>query len=113
MFARHRADELIVQTQFVRNQMVEAWPSASERTSIIPHIQIGRDLTSTPIQDDGRLFLFFGRIWAYKGLEYLIRAEPLITARVPEATILIAGEGENFSHYRRMMVHPDRFIVDN
>jgi len=113
MFARHRADELIVQTQFVRNQMVEAWPSASERTSIIPHIQIGRDLTSTPIRDDGRLVLFFGRIWAYKGLEYLIRAEPLITARVPEATILIAGEGENFSHYRRMMVHPDRFIVDN
>jgi glycosyltransferase involved in cell wall biosynthesis len=112
-FVRHRADELIVQTQFVRNLVVEAWPAASQRISVIPHIQIGRDSTSTPIQDDGRLVLFFGRIWAYKGLEYLIRAEPLITARVPEATILIAGEGENFSHYRRMMVHPDRFIVDN
>src|SRR4029077_824531 len=49
----------------------------------------------------------------YKGLEYLIRAEPLITARVPEGTILISGGGEKLSHYRRMMVHPDRFIVDN
>lgn len=112
-FLRHRADELIAQTQFVRNQVVEAWPAASERISVIPHIQIGRNSTSPPIQDEGRLVLFFGRIWAYKGLEYLIRAEPLITARVPEATILIAGEGESFSHYRRMMVHPDRFIVDN
>jgi glycosyltransferase involved in cell wall biosynthesis len=112
-FARHQADELIVHTQFVRNQVVEAWPSASERISVIPHIQIGRDSTPAPIQDDGRLVLFFGRIWAYKGLEYLIRAEPLITARVPEAAILIAGEGEDFSPYRRMMVHPDRFVVDN
>jgi len=26
--------------------------------------------------------LFFGRIWEYKGLEYLIKAEPLITSRI-------------------------------
>jgi len=43
----------------------------------------------------------------------LIRAEPLITARVPKTRILIAGQGEDFSRYARMMVHPERFIVYN
>ena len=113
MFARHQADELIVHTRFVRNQIIGGCSAGTERISVIPHIQIGRDSSSTPIRDDGRLILFFGRIWPYKGLEYLIGAEPLITARVPEAKILIAGQGEDFSYYDRMLVHPDRFIVDN
>jgi glycosyltransferase involved in cell wall biosynthesis len=112
-FARRQADELIVHTRFVREQVIGEFPASAERISVIPHIQIGRDWLSTLIRDDGGVILFFGRIWPYKGLEYLIRAEPLITARVPEANILIAGQGENFSHYYQMMVHPDRFIVDD
>jgi len=46
-------------------------------------------------------------------LEYLIRAEPLITAQVPDARIIIAGRGEDFSRYRQMMVHPEHFVVHN
>jgi glycosyltransferase involved in cell wall biosynthesis len=57
--------------------------------------------------------LFFGRIWEYKGLEFLIRAEPLITAEVPDARIVIAGHGEDFARYRQIMIHPDRFTVYN
>jgi glycosyltransferase involved in cell wall biosynthesis len=64
-------------------------------------------------ESDGKVALFFGRIWGYKGLEYLIRAEPLITAQVPDAKIVIAGTGEDFDRYRQMMVHPDRFEVHN
>jgi len=57
--------------------------------------------------------LFFGRIWPYKGLDHLIRAEPLISARVTDVRFVIAGRGEDFARYRAMMRDPDRFTVIN
>lgn len=112
-FARRQATELIVHTQYTRNLLLREWPGAAEKTSVIPHIQIGEAPSLPNAPEDGNLILFFGRIWEYKGLEYLIRAEPLITAKIPSARFLIAGQGENFARYRRMMVHPGRFLVHN
>jgi glycosyltransferase involved in cell wall biosynthesis len=57
--------------------------------------------------------LFFGRIWPYKGLEYLIEAEPLVAAAVPGLRTVIAGEGEAMARYRRLMRDPERFDVRN
>lgn len=112
-FARSCADELIVHSCHTRELALGKLPGFRDRISVIPHIQIGEDLPPAVATQEEPLILFFGRIWPYKGLEYLIRAEPLITARVPKAKFLIAGQGEDFSRYRRMMVHPDRFIVHN
>jgi glycosyltransferase involved in cell wall biosynthesis len=113
MFARRRADELIVHSEYLRGIALQNLPGIAGKVSVIPHIQIGEELSRAASKEEEHLVLFFGRIWEYKGLEYLIRAEPLITARVPDAQILIAGQGEDFSRYARMMVHPDRFIVHN
>jgi starch synthase len=112
-FARQRADELIVHSHYLRQLVVLNLPETARKVSVIPHIQIGENLSPVANKEEEHLVLFFGRIWEYKGLEYLIRAEPLITVRVPTARILIAGQGEDFSRYARMMVHPDRFIVHN
>lgn len=68
---------------------------------------------ATGLKEEGNLVLFFGRIYQYKGLEYLIRAEPLITNEVPGAKIVIAGRGESFERYQRMMVNRENFIVHN
>jgi starch synthase len=112
-FARQRADELIVHSHYLRQLVVQNLPGTAGKVSVIPHIQIGENLSPAENKEEEHLVLFFGRIWEYKGLEYLIHAEPLITARVPTARILIAGQGEDFSRYAHMMVHPDRFIVHN
>ena len=66
-----------------------------------------------PAAPDLQRILFFGRIWKYKGLEYLIHAQPLINAAMPNARIVIAGQGDDFEPYRRMMPQPDRFEVHN
>src|ERR1700731_17068 len=113
MFVRRRADQLIVHSQHVRALMAQHLDGATDNISLMPHIQIGQELASPAGQDNENLILFFGRIWEYKGLEYLIRAEPLISARVPGVRFMIAGQGEEFSRYARMMVHPERFIVHN
>lgn len=57
--------------------------------------------------------LFFGRIWPYKGLEYLIQAEPLIAASIPTVRTVIAGQGEDLRRYRGLMRNPERFDVLN
>jgi glycosyltransferase involved in cell wall biosynthesis len=64
-------------------------------------------------QDDGRTVLYFGRIWEYKGISYLIEAEPFISEKFPEVKIVIAGVGENFDKYRAMIVNHDKFVIHN
>ena len=110
-----RARERIVHAPQVKDLLLQRLSIPSSTVHVIPHILIGDDTATVGenAQDEEPLVLFFGRIWEYKGLEYLIRAEPLITSRVPQAKIVIAGQGEKFDSYRRMMVHPERFIVHN
>src|ERR1700737_1377592 len=72
MFVRRRSDQLIVHSQHVRSLMVEQLGGADQNISLIPHIQIGQDVALPAVDEDEHLILFFGRIWGYKGLEYLI-----------------------------------------
>jgi glycosyltransferase involved in cell wall biosynthesis len=111
--ASYRARERIVHAPQMKHLLLKRLRIPSHTVHVIPHIHIGCDAAGEGVQEEEHLILFFGRIWQYKGLEYLIRAEPLITSRIPQAKIVIAGRGQDFRHYRRMMVHPDRFIVHN
>ena len=56
--------------------------------------------------------LFFGRILKYKGIEYLIKAESLITSCISDAKIIIAGSG-NFKKYEYLIKNRDNFEIHN
>ena len=112
-FAVHRAAQVIVQARQLKPVVVDRYHIPDEIVHVIPHVVLGDATAQREVPEEEDLVLFFGRIWAYKGLEYLIRAEPLITAEVPRARIVIAGAGEDFARYRRMMAHPERFAVHN
>lgn len=111
--ACYRAKQRIVHAPQVKESLLQRLHIPSHSVHVIPHICIGSDGVPEMSFPEENLILFFGRIWEYKGLEYLIRAEPIITAKVPEAKIVVAGRGEDFDRYRRMMVHPDRFVIYN
>jgi len=52
------------------------------------------------VLEDPNMVLFFGRVRRHKGLEYLIRAQPLIRSRVAEARIVVAGIGDDLDRCR-------------
>lgn len=111
--AFRRADHLIVHAERLRAAVVRRHRMPPATVHVIPHVAIGSANGRPAGEDDGRTVLFFGRIWPYKGLDHLIRAEPLISARVTDVRFVIAGRGEDFARYRAMMRDPDRFTVIN
>jgi glycosyltransferase involved in cell wall biosynthesis len=109
-----RARERIVHAPQVKESLIKRLGVPPDTVHVIPYVVIGDvDIKVKEDVQEEPVVLFFGRIWPYKGLEYLIRAEPLISAMAPHAKIVIAGAGEDFERYRRMMVNPDRFEVHN
>ena len=57
--------------------------------------------------------LFFGRILAYKGLPYLIKAQPYISQEIPDIKICIAGEGDLLKKYEKLFVDKRCFEIYN
>jgi glycosyltransferase involved in cell wall biosynthesis len=112
-FGFRRARRLIVHADPLKRDLIAHLGASEERVHVVPHIAIGGDRPAPVTEERDGTVLFFGRIWPYKGLDVLIRAEPSVSERAPHARFVIAGTGEDFTRYRRMMVHPDRFEVHN
>jgi glycosyltransferase involved in cell wall biosynthesis len=55
--------------------------------------------------------LFFGRIVRYKGLDYLIKAAPIVCERIPEAKIVVAGAGPDWPRCKDLIQDPNHFIL--
>jgi glycosyltransferase involved in cell wall biosynthesis len=107
------ATQLIVHGQRLKETMVREFNRAADDIHVLPRgvNSIYTRYIDGPLMEEPHTILYFGRIWEYKGIRYLIEAEPFITEKIPDAKIIIAGEGENFEKYRKMMVHPERFTV--
>jgi glycosyltransferase involved in cell wall biosynthesis len=109
------AHQVIVHADAMRERVVREQRRHADEVHVVPHVSIppgrpGETGFSGEIAHHPTV-LFFGRIWPYKGLEYLIRAEPLVTAAVPDVEIVIAGGGETLDRYRNEMTHPERFTL--
>lgn len=109
------ADQVIVHAVAERERLVGEHGYPLERTNVIPigSFNAYRSWGGLGHSERPATVLFFGRLWEYKGLRYLIEAEPLITREIPDARIVIAGHGESFEPYRQAMVNADRFEVHN
>ena len=115
-FAYRQADQVIVHGKQLKTTVAEEIGIAEEKIHVIPHIAIGERPSATypsHISSQELTILFFGRIWPYKGLEYLIRAQPLINREIPNAKIWILGRGESMNRYLEMMDEPEKFVVNN
>ena len=110
-----RSEHLIVHGQSVKDVLLARHAVDPEQITVVPigELSIYEQWEEQNWPEREGTILFFGRIWPYKGLEYLIAAEPIISAAYPQARFVIAGQGEDFDRYRAMMTHPERFEVLN
>ena len=108
------ADVLIVHAETLRRETLALPGLAQKQVAVVPHMTIGAATAcaASPEAEAGTV-LFFGRIWEYKGLDYLIRAAPEIRAHCPNLNIIIAGRGEDFAKYEAMMAQPETFEIHN
>ncbi len=106
---------LIVHGQALKEELLRRHTIPSDRIAVMPigELSIYRHWNDQSWAERDGTVLFFGRIWPYKGLEYLIAAEPSISAACPEVRFVIAGRGEDVERYQAMMVHPERFELLN
>jgi starch synthase len=114
-FGFRQADQIVVHALRLKHELVERLAVPEDAVHVIPSLATAGipDVAYDAEGEVGNVVLFFGRIWPYKGLDWLIRAEPRISAVVPDLRIVIAGQGESLDRYRRLMVHPERFVVHN
>lgn len=115
--AFYRSQQLIVHTQIHKNILNQKFHIPSNKIHVLPHGELGSlykrrsQKNSQPLET--YTLLFFGRIWPYKGLKYLIEAMPLVAERIPEIKLIIAGKGENIEQYFANGYDPQRYEILN
>lgn len=101
--AFRRSQQLIVHAQLLKDALVKQFNVPQQQVAVLPHGELGSMYqplaTNEYVVREPYTLLFYGRIWPYKGLKYLLEAMPLVAERIPFVKLIIAGRGENLEQY--------------
>lgn len=91
----------------------ERYGLSPERVAYVP---LGPRTTAlrwaiSPSSEERGAVLFFGAARPHKGLQYLVQAQPHISASIPHARFLIASRGEDLERCRELMRDREVFEV--
>lgn len=117
LISRGFSDRIFVHGHTLKDTLVEKYNVPSWKVHVIPmgehEVTPFTKHRREELETSDPMVLFFGRIHRYKGLDCLIQAEPLITRKIPDTRIVIAGTGEDFEKYREMIAGREAFEVYN
>ena len=79
--------------------------------NLIFHVPLGARTTAVKWnlrrkKEKAGSILLFGRMTKQKGVEFILKAAPIIGAQIPDARIIIAGHGEELTRCRNMVNKP-------
>ncbi|QEW23416.1 Glycosyltransferase KanE (plasmid) [Paracoccaceae bacterium] len=113
-----QSDHVIVHGDRLRHTAARALAMPRDRIHVLPHPAIRRyaDLARAEGMRRSRppeefVVLLFGRIFAYKGLTTLIRAEAALDRSLPGLRLVIAGRGDDPRALMDQMGDPDRYQI--
>ena len=101
---RANADRLIVHGETMVEEMGRGDKKLSHRLAAIPHGMLGDEQGKVKtVPEQPPVFLFFGRIEAYKGLGILLQAGELLASKGLTFRLVIAGRGSALDEYRQQI----------
>lgn len=107
------SDMVIVNGSDQVDLVKKVYGTPTDRIAYVPLSLYGRAVKwqGETISEEPGTILFFGRAHPHKGLEYLIKAQPLITQKVPYARILISAHGEDLHRCRQLIRDHSKFEI--
>lgn len=110
-----RCAAIIVHGESLKNDAIQHLGISTSKLYVIPHGHLGvyKHWRTQTYQCEPNTFLFFGRIWPYKGLQYFIEAANLLTEQRKDVRFIIAGSGEPIDRYVKHIKHPELFEIRN
>lgn len=112
-----RSNRLIVHARSQQEELIQRFQIPRQKISILPHGELGslylRKSSQKNVIREPNTLLFYGRIWPYKGLKYLIEAMSLVAEEIPDLKLVIAGKGENLKTYFPKDYDPTLYEVHN
>lgn len=115
-----QSDHLVVHGEGLRAAAIAAFGKPPERVHVLQHpairryADLARDLGLVRRRPAGEfVVLLFGRIYAYKGLATLIRAEAALRDALPGLRIVIAGRGDDPRALSDQMGVPSRYEIQH
>ena len=107
------SDQLIVNGEDQPELLRKHYQVSASRVSYIPLSvrTTAIKMATKPVVEEQTTVLFFGRAVPHKGLEYLVKAQPLITQHIPDVRILIVAHGSDLKRCLQMMQDVGRFEV--
>ncbi len=105
------AHAIFVHGQELKRILVEDLGADPDKIHTVPHGEYTffTQLGDPHVSEEDSTVLFFGRILKYKGLEYLLQAVPLMTERLPNLKVIIAGGGD-LKPYQRLINQYTKYL---
>lgn len=106
-------DEVIVHGQKLKELFIQKYRWSTSKVYVIAygHFGIFTQFAQADVQEE-RAVLFFGSIQPYKGLEYFIQCQPIVSKEVPQVKFIIAGSGDLTSE-QKAKVSREPFCLHN
>jgi glycosyltransferase involved in cell wall biosynthesis len=108
--------KIIVHGDFLKKQLAASSTRNLEDIFVVPHGCLFSFLiggTNRPVKEEEHTVLFFGRIFEYKGLHYLIEAEKIISKKIFDFKIIIAGTGDDLEKHMTQLDGNKHFEIHN
>ena len=114
-----QADAVIVHGESLRAAALAKLPVRSRPVFVFPHPpltyypRLAAHNKLTRAKDGFFRVLFFGRIYEYKGLKYLLEAAHLALPRLPSLRVIIAGRGDDLAKGDLIIPATENFELRN